>query len=77
MPFDADLAERIRGHLHDLDVREVREVAMFAGRSFMVHGQLAVAAASDGLCYFAARPMNSIGCSDATAHGRPRCAANP
>lgn len=42
---DAELAERIRGCL---DALEVREVAMFAGRSFMVHDQLTVAAASDG-----------------------------
>ena len=45
VPFDAELAERIRGCL---DALEVREVAMFAGRSFMVHDQLTVAAASDG-----------------------------
>lgn len=45
MPFDAELAERIRQRL---DGPEVREVAMFGGRSFMVHDQLAVSAASDG-----------------------------
>lgn len=45
MPFDAELAERIREHLQTL---ETREVAMFGGRSFMVYEQLAVAAASDG-----------------------------
>lgn len=45
VPFDPDLAARIRSHLSSL---EVREVAMFGGRSFMIHEQLAVAAASDG-----------------------------
>lgn len=45
MPFDAELAERIREHL---DALETREVAMFGGRSFMVEEQLAVSAASDG-----------------------------
>lgn len=45
VPFDAELAERIRAHL---DALEIRQVAMFGGRSFMVHEQLAVAAASDG-----------------------------
>lgn len=45
MPFDAELAKRIRSRL---DALETREVAMFGGRSFMVHEQLAVAAASDG-----------------------------
>lgn len=45
VPFDTELAERIRGCLHALDVREV---AMFGGRSFMVHEQLTVAATSDG-----------------------------
>ena len=43
--FDAELAERIRRRLGRDDVREV---AMFGGRSFMVHEQLAVCAASDG-----------------------------
>jgi hypothetical protein len=45
VPFDAELAERVRRCLQALDVREV---AMFGGRSFMVHDQLTVAAASDG-----------------------------
>lgn len=45
MPFDPDLADRIRTCLEDLDVREV---AMFGGRSFMINDHLAVAAASDG-----------------------------
>lgn len=45
VPFDPELAERIR---NCLGAFEVREVAMFGGRSFMVHDQLAVAAASDG-----------------------------
>ncbi|MEP4650860.1 MAG: hypothetical protein ABJ314_11790, partial [Ilumatobacter sp.] len=45
VPFDANLAERIRQRLAGLDAREV---AMFGGRSFMVHDQLAVCAASDG-----------------------------
>ena len=45
VPFDAELAERIRQRL---DGSDVREVAMFGGRSFMVHDQLAVCAASDG-----------------------------
>ena len=45
MPFDAELAARIR---MGLVAFEVREVAMFGGRSFMVHDQLAVAASSDG-----------------------------
>ncbi len=45
MPFDAELADRIRRGVAD---QEFREVAMFGGRSFMVHDVLAVAAASDG-----------------------------
>ena len=45
VPFDPELAERIR---QCLDPRDVREVAMFGGRSFMVHDRLAVAASFDG-----------------------------
>lgn len=45
VPFDPELADRIRTSLAAF---EVREVAMFGGRSFMVHEHLAVAAASDG-----------------------------
>ncbi len=45
VPFDPELAERVR---QCLDASEVREVAMFGGRSFMVHDRLAVAASSDG-----------------------------
>ena len=45
VPHDPELAERIRAYLGAF---EIREVAMFGGRSFMVHEQLAVAAASDG-----------------------------
>ena len=45
VPFDPELAERIRTCLATFDVREVD---MFGGRSFMVHEQLSVAAASDG-----------------------------
>lgn len=39
------LAERVRGLLRD---REVREVPMFGGLSFMVAGQIAVAARAGG-----------------------------
>ncbi len=45
VPFDPEVVARVRECLNTL---EVREVAMFGGRSFMVHDQLAVAAASDG-----------------------------
>ena len=49
---------------------------MLGGRSFMVHEQLAVAAASDGSLLLAAHLINSISFSNGTAHGRPRCEAN-
>jgi len=45
VPFDPALADRLRSQLVEF---EVREVAMFGGRSFMVNERLAVAAASDG-----------------------------
>jgi TfoX/Sxy family transcriptional regulator of competence genes len=46
MAYDADLARRIRAALADAPA--VREVAMFGGLSFMVHGRLSVAADARG-----------------------------
>lgn len=46
MPYDPDLAERIRQRLAvDLEVREKR---MFGGLAFLVAGHMAVAASSKG-----------------------------
>ena len=72
--FDSELAERIRGCLNSL---EVREVAMFGGRSFMVHEQLAVAAASDGNLLLRCAPeqldrlLKRNGAWSAEMRGRP------
>lgn len=49
MAYDRALAERVRAALADHPaVREVREVKMFGGLSFMVNGKLAVAADAHG-----------------------------
>ena len=45
MPYDEDLAERIRGHLGDVPVTERR---MFGGIAFLVAGHMAVAASGQG-----------------------------
>lgn len=74
MPFDAELAERIRVHLGAL---EIREVAMFGGCSFMIHEQLAVAAASDGSLLLRCAPdevqrlVRQDGARPAEMRGRP------
>lgn len=74
VPFDAELAERIRGRL---DALQIREVAMFGGRSFMVHEQLAVAAASDGSLLLRCAPdeaerlLQRNGAQPAEMRGKP------
>jgi hypothetical protein len=74
VPFDTELAERIRTRLA---VFEVREVAMFGGRSFMVHGHLAVAAASDGNLLLRCAPdqldrlLRRDGAQQAEMRGKP------
>ena len=74
VPFDAELAERIR---RCLDALEVREVAMFGGRSFMVHDQLTVAAASDGTLLIRCAPdqldrlLRRDGAQPAEMRGKP------
>lgn len=74
MPFDPELAVRIRECLAPLDVREV---AMFGGRSFMVHEQLCVAAASDGTMLARCSPdeldrlLRREGARPAEMRGRP------
>ena len=45
MPYDQDLAERIRGHLGDTPVTEK---SMFGGLAFLVGGNMAVAASGQG-----------------------------
>jgi len=77
VPSDADLAKRIRACLHEF---EVREVAMFGGRSFMIHDQLAVAAASDGDLLLRCNPdrvgqlLRRDGARVAEMRGRPMSA---
>lgn len=72
--FDAELAERIR---RCLDSLEVREIAMFGGRSFMVHDQLSVAAAADGTLLLRCGPgrldqlLRRNGARPAEMRGRP------
>lgn len=74
VPFNAVLADRIR---EALDEYEVREVAMFGGRSFMVHETLAVAAASDGSLLVRCAPeeldalLPSEGARPAEMRGKP------
>ena len=46
MPYDRDLAERLRLAL--AGEPGVSEKAMFGGLAFLVHGNMAVAASSDG-----------------------------
>jgi len=46
MPFDPDLADRIRALV--ADEPGVTERTMFGGRAFLVHGNLAIAASSQG-----------------------------
>jgi hypothetical protein len=46
MAYDREIAERIRQALAGQSA--VREVAMFGGLSFMVHGKIAVVARNDG-----------------------------
>lgn len=46
MAFDPDLAERIRALV--ADQAGVTERTMFGGRAFLVHGNLAIAASSQG-----------------------------
>ena len=45
MAYDEELAERIRGHLGDVEVTEKR---MFGGLAFLVGGNMAVAASGQG-----------------------------
>ena len=74
---DPELAERIRTCLGSF---EVREVAMFGGRSFMVHKQLAVAAASDGNLLLRCAPdqldrlLQRCGARQAEMRGKPMSA---
>ncbi|HRB02016.1 MAG TPA: TfoX/Sxy family protein [Ilumatobacteraceae bacterium] len=74
VPFDPELAARLRECLAPLDVREV---AMFGGRSFMVHEQLCVAAASDGTMLVRCAPdeldrlLRREGARPAEMRGRP------
>lgn len=74
VPFDPELAARLRECLADCDVREV---AMFGGRSFMVHDQLAVAAASDGSLLLRCAPeqrtelLRGDGARPAEMRGKP------
>ncbi len=74
VPFDPELAERIRQRLRGMDVREV---AMFGGRSFMVYEQLAVCAASDGSLLLRCAPesvdelVQREGARPAEMRGRP------
>lgn len=46
MSYDAELANRIRAQL--AAVRDVSEMAMFGGLAFLIGGNMAVCAASDG-----------------------------
>ncbi|HST46975.1 TfoX/Sxy family protein [Jatrophihabitans sp.] len=49
MPYDRELADRIRASLASLAGRsDVREVGMFGGLSFLVDGKLAVSADTHG-----------------------------
>ena len=74
VPFDAELSARIRECLAPFDAREV---AMFGGRSFMVHEQLCVAAASDGTMLVRCAPdeldrlLRREGARPAEMRGRP------
>lgn len=77
VPFDPELAERIRRRLDGVEGLDVREVAMFGGRSFMVHEQLAVCAASDGALLVRCAPeeadrlVQQPGARPAEMRGRP------
>lgn len=45
MPYDDDLAERIRGFLGDIEATETK---MFGGLAFLVGGNMSVAASGQG-----------------------------
>jgi hypothetical protein len=72
VPFDAELAERIRQRL---DGSDVREVAMFGGRSLMVPDQLAVCAASDGTLLLRCAPEDADILVQRAGLGQLRCAS--
>ena len=56
MPYDEELAERVRGHLGD---REVVEKRMFGGLAFLVGGHMAVATSGRGVLMVRCEPAES------------------
>lgn len=72
MPFDPDLAERIRSEVADVD--GVSEQRMFGGLAFLVDGNMAIAASGQGglLSVFPTKRLHHS--SNGSASFGPSCA---